>query len=41
MDEEQICDADTVNKCGECWGCEELEDNEKFWQANRTDILGE
>ena len=26
-------------KCGECWGCEELADNEKFWQANRADIL--
>ncbi len=26
-------------KCGECWGCEELADNEKFWQVNRADIL--
>ena len=40
MDEE-ICTEETLNKCGECWGCEELKDNERFWQANRTDILGE
>tara|TARA_R110002020_G_scaffold371880_1_gene583384 strand:+ start:389 stop:511 length:123 start_codon:yes stop_codon:yes gene_type:complete len=40
MDEE-ICTEETPNKCGECWGCEELKDNERFWQANKADILGE
>lgn len=26
--------------CGECFACEEIADNEKFWQVNRADILG-
>lgn len=36
------CDGACNNgKCGQCFKCEELQDNEKFWQINKSDILGE
>ena len=30
----------TDGDCGECFVCEEVNDGEMFWQANRADILG-
>jgi|TARA_R110000824_G_scaffold178947_1_gene358953 hypothetical protein len=27
-------------RCGNCFACEDKADNEKFWQANKADILG-
>ena len=30
----------TDGGCGECFVCEEINDGEMFWQANRADILG-
>jgi len=33
------CNNGKGGKCGDCFACEEIADNEKFWQANRADIL--
>jgi len=35
------CNNGNGGECGECFACEELQDNEEFWQANKSDILGE
>ena len=34
------CNNGNGGKCGQCFVCEEIADNNKFWQANRADILG-
>ena len=34
------CNGGNGGKCGECFACEELDDNVRFWKANRSDILG-
>ena len=32
------CNNGNGGTCGKCFACEELADNEKFWQANREDL---
>ena len=34
------CNSGDGGECGECFACEEIKDNEMYWQANREDILG-
>ena len=34
------CNSGLGGECGECFACEEIKDNEMYWQANREDILG-
>ena len=31
----------TDGTCKECFICEVIADNDKFWQANKADILGD
>jgi len=34
------CNNGNGGKCGQCFVCEAIMDDKKFWQANKEDILG-
>ena len=38
---EGACNNGNGGECGQCWICEEIRDDQEFWQANKSDILGE
>ena len=34
------CNNGAGGKCGDCFVCEEIADDETWWEINRADILG-
>ena len=34
------CNSGRGGECGECFACEEIKDNEIFWQANHSEFFG-